>query len=170
MNLHLWNHEQTGAMSCQQKFCMKVIRHGRLIVMDEFMIPSASGEGGLLFYGRLPTDKTQPIQSFWLRITDHNLSATGQVYAGYCSSHPVPLFEEMARQWSGWPGKLSWASLEGELEIYGSHDRLGHITIRIELCSSTLSDNWIVAATVMAEAGQLEDIARRAALFFGRAS
>jgi hypothetical protein len=33
-----------------------------------------------------------------------------------------------------------------------------------------MPDDWRVVATVMAEAGQLEDIARRAAVFFGRAA
>src|SRR5207244_12738680 len=45
-----------------------------------------------------------------------------------------------------------------------NHDRLGHISIRIELRSGHMPDDWGVEATVMAEVGQFEDIARRAAL------
>jgi hypothetical protein len=138
--------------------------------LDEFLIPSANRSGGLLFYDRSPVDRAQPIEGFWVRVTDHNLSAAGQVYSGHAHSHPALLFADMARQWSGWRGELAWASLEGELALRCSHDRLGHIAIHVELRSGPMPDAWQVVATVMAEAGQLEDIARRAALFFGRAS
>jgi hypothetical protein len=49
------------------------------------------------------------------------------------------------------------------------HDGLGHISIQVNLRSGHMPADWTVRATVMAEAGQLEDIARRAALFFGQA-
>jgi len=136
--------------------------------LDEFLIPSAAGNGGLLFYDRLPADRAKTIEGFWVRVTDHNLSASGQVYAGYASSNPALLFAEMAKRWSGWPGELAWESLEGELALRCSHDRLGHISIRIELCSGPMPDDWRVEATTMAEAGQLECIARRAVVFFGK--
>jgi hypothetical protein len=137
--------------------------------MDEFLIPSASGDGGLLFFQRSPPDPIEPIDSYWVRVTDHNLSAEGQVYAGYAPSHPAPLFADMARQWAGWPDDLVWESLEGELQVRCGRDRGGHIFIRVELKSGPMPDDWRVAATVLAEAGQLENIARRAELFFGRA-
>jgi hypothetical protein len=81
---------------------------------------------------------------------------------------PARLFAEMARPGSGWHGELVWESLEGELALRCSHDHLGHISIRIELRSGPMPDDWRVAATVMAEAGQLERIARDAAAFFGQ--
>jgi hypothetical protein len=137
--------------------------------LDEFSIPSAAGSGELLFYDRSPADRAQPIEGFWVRVTDQHLSAAGQVYAGYAPSHPAPMFADMARQWSGWRGELAWRSLEGELALRCSHDRLGHIAIRIELRFGHMPDDWRVEATVMAEGGQLEEIARRAARFFGRA-
>lgn len=137
--------------------------------MDEFLIPSAAGDGGLLFFQRSPVDPTKSIDHFWVRVTDHNLSAAAQVYAGYAPSHPAPLFADMARQWAGWSGELVWESLEGELAIRCSRDRVGHIFIRVELRSGPMPDDWRVVVTVLAEAGQLESIARHAELFFGRA-
>jgi hypothetical protein len=137
--------------------------------LEEFLIPSASGSGGLLFFDRSPRDPTEPISGYWVRVSDHDLTATGQVYVGYAGSTPVPLFADMARQWSGWSGELVWQSLEREFELRCSRDRVGHIFIRVELRSGQVSDDWRVVATVMVEAGQLEAIARRAALFFGRA-
>lgn len=137
--------------------------------MDEFLIPSVSGSGGLLFYDRSPVDRAQRIGTFLVRVTDQDLSAAAQVYAGYAPSHPAAMFAEMARRWSGWHGELVWKSLEGELALRCSHDRLGHISIRVELRSGLMPDDWSAAATVVSEAGQLEEIARRARSFFGRA-
>jgi hypothetical protein len=138
--------------------------------LDEFLIPSAAGTGGLLFFQRSPPDPTKPIDGFWARVTDQNLSAAIPVYAGYAPSHPAPLFADMARQWAGWSGELTWESLEGELAIRCTRDCVGHIFIRIELRSGQMPEDWRVVATILTEAGQLEGIARRAELFFGRAA
>jgi Family of unknown function (DUF6228) len=138
--------------------------------LHEFLIASADRGGGLLFYERFPADRAERIDGFWVRVTDHNLSAAAPVYAGYAPSHPARLFADMARQWSGWPGELLWTSLEGELALRCSHDRRGHISIRVDLRSAHMPEDWRVTATVMAEAGQLQEIARHADLFFGRAS
>jgi hypothetical protein len=137
--------------------------------LDEFLIPSAAGVGSLLFYERTPRDPAEPIHSFWVRVTDHNLTAAIQVYAGYAPSHPVALFAEMAREWAGWSGELIWQSLESELALRCSRDRVGHIFMRVELRSGPMPEDWGVKATVLTEAGQLEGIARRSASFFGRA-
>jgi len=144
------------------------IRESRGKVIEEFLIQSADGSGGLMFYDRSPTDGDEPIESFWVQVTDLHLSAACQVYAGYEPSHPASLFADMARRWSGWPGELDWNSLEGELGLLCSHDRLGHISIRVALRSGFMPYDWRVTATVMSEAGQLEEISRRAAFFFGR--
>jgi hypothetical protein len=136
--------------------------------LDEFLIQSAAGAASLLFYDRTPADRGQPVAEFQVRLTDHNLSAAGRVYAGYSHAHPAPLFAEMARQWAGWQGELHWRSLEGELTLRCGRDRLGHISIRVELRFGPLHDDWRAAATVMVEAGQLERLARQASTFFGQ--
>ena len=136
--------------------------------MDEFLIPNTAGSGGLLFYDRSPVDRAKSMEGFSVRVTDHNLSAAGQVYAGYAPRNPALLFADMAQQWSGWSGELDWKSLEGELALLCRHDGLGHISIRIELRPGPWSDDWRVTATTMTEAGQLERIARQAAAFFGK--
>jgi Family of unknown function (DUF6228) len=135
--------------------------------LDEFLIPSASGAGYLLFFNRLPDDRKEPIGSFSVRVTDHNLSAVTGVYAGYVHSNPVKLFADMARQWRGWKGELSWSSLDSEMTLACSRDRLGHVAIRVRLRPRHMPYDWQVEATVMTEAGQLEAIAKRATLFFG---
>jgi hypothetical protein len=135
--------------------------------LDEFLIASAVRGGGLCFYERSPRDPSLPIDTFWVRVTDLNLSAACQVYAGYAPSHPASLFADMAQQWQGWTGELAWQSLEGELRIRCTRDRQGHIFIGVELRPGQMPDDWRVFATVTAEAGQLEEIAGRAAIFFG---
>jgi hypothetical protein len=136
--------------------------------LDEFLIPDSSGGGSLVFFGRMPVDRTQPLKVFGVRLTVDNLSAVAQVYADYASSHPAHLFTEMARQWTGWQGELSWESLEHELILRCSHDRFGHILIRVGLQSGFMPDDWKVEATVVSEAGQLDRLARHAAGFFGK--
>jgi hypothetical protein len=136
--------------------------------MNEFLIPSTCGSGGLRFYERSPVDPARPLDGFWVQVSNRNLSAAAKVYAPDEASHLVALFAEMASRWSGWPGELTWASLEGELVLRFRHDRLGHIAIHVDLWSGAMPDDWRVEATVMSEAGQLEKLARDAARFLGQ--
>lgn len=136
--------------------------------METFILSSASGQGSFEFFDRQPSARDKQIEYFSVRITDKDLSAVGQVYA-YAPS-PAGLFAEMASRWSGWEGELNWESLEGELRLRCTRDRFGHIAIRAELRSGPMEEDWLVRATVIAEAGQLETIARQAALFFGQPS
>jgi hypothetical protein len=76
--------------------------------LNEFLITSATSSGELVFYDRSPQDPAEPLDGFWVRVTDQNLSAAGHVDAGYVRLHPAPLFADMARQWSGWSGELIW--------------------------------------------------------------
>lgn len=140
--------------------------------MDEFLVVSASGEARLLFFDREPFDRDQPLDSYSVRITDRDLSAIGNVYAGYANTHPAPLFAEMALRWQGWPDELEWDSLEGEFGLRCSHDRLGHIRIdaRLGVRMGHWQFGWEVQAAVMVEGGQLDRLAQEAAAFFGQPS
>jgi hypothetical protein len=133
--------------------------------MGSFVIRDVDGEGFLEFFERTPTDSDRPIERFQVRLTDFELSAVARVYA---YGHPAPLFAQMAAHWRGWQGTFAWEALEGELQLRCSQDRAGHVAIQVELRSGPTPGDWTVRSTVMAEAGQLEDIARRAASFFGR--
>ena len=104
--------------------------------MDEFLVQSANGVAQLVFYDRTPADRDQPIEGYWVRLVDLNLTAAGSVYAGYANSHPASLFAEMSRQWSGWTGELEWQSLEYELALRCTNDRRGHIRIAVQLGSA----------------------------------
>ncbi|MBA4031417.1 MAG: hypothetical protein C0478_11095 [Planctomyces sp.] len=136
--------------------------------MDEFSILSVNGSGGLFFHDRSPFDTHEPIYCFGVRVTGHNLSAHATVHCGCIPSHhPAPFFAELAMRWADWEGELVWSSIEGELTLRCSRDSLGHISIRTELASGPMPDDWKVEATIVVEAGQLESISRRANVFFG---
>jgi hypothetical protein len=137
--------------------------------MDSFLIRSAPGTGSLEFFERTPADPTRPVERYKVRLDGEDLSAVGRVYTstGGDDPHPGPLFARMSAHWRGWEGELSWSSPEGELTLHCTQDRTGHVAIRVELRSGSPSSDWSVRTTVMAEAGQLEELARQAAQFFG---
>ena len=124
--------------------------------MDEFVISYAGEE--LVFFDRLPPNRSEPLDYFSFRISQPNLTAQRRVY-GYLSSDLAQFFADMARQWDGWQGELVWTSLESELTLRCSHDGLGHISIRVDLRSGSYLDDWQLLATVKADAGQLEEVA-----------
>jgi hypothetical protein len=135
--------------------------------MDSFIIPGASGAGSIEFFERTPADARRPIERFKVRVADLELSAVGRVYAGDADWHPASLFARMAANPTGWPDELVWESQEGEMGLRCSMNRNGHVFLRVSLRSGPTRRDWSVEATVTAEAGQLGDLARRAADFFG---
>jgi hypothetical protein len=135
--------------------------------MHSFSVP-AHTELGLTFFDRLPDDPEAALSSFKVRITDVGLSAELEVWAGYHSPTPTPLFEAMAAQWAGWAGELEWSSLERECLIRCTHDRFGHVGVTVTLVKGIVPEQWRVTGTVYTEAGQLEHLANAAKQFFGR--
>ncbi len=135
--------------------------------MDSFVIANAAGRGSVEFFGRVPADRSRPIERFDVRVSIGDMEAVGPIYLAAGPDHPGPLFAAMAEQWRGWPGELSWESLEGEFRLGCTVDRSGHVAIAVELRSGSPARSWSVQATIGAEAGQLDDLARRAAEFFG---
>jgi hypothetical protein len=75
-------------------------------------------------------------------------------------------FAELAAEWRGWEGERSWDAYEGGLALTCSHDGAGHVPLRVRLAEAN-SRAWRAEATVVLEAGQLEDAARAVADFFG---
>ena len=135
--------------------------------LEEFLIPPGGGTTALRCCRRVPADPTRRLEKFTVELTDCQLSATADVWAGYTHSAPVCLFEEMAERWTGWKDRLTWQSLEGELKLECSHDGLGHIQVRVTLWSGCMPFDWKAEVTVNTEAGQLDKLARDARRFFG---
>lgn len=78
----------------------------------------------------------------------------------------IYLFEEMAENWMGWEGVKIWNAIEGDLNLFCTSDKLGHITIEVDLVGRNSSQLWYVECNVEIEAGQLERIAREIKLLF----
>jgi hypothetical protein len=135
--------------------------------VDLFQIRSASGPVSLEFFD-LVVGTDGLAMSVCARLTGRDLHAAAEVEidARDLGAPPSSLFVEMGRQWNGWKGELSWCSHCPGLALKARHDGRGHIPLRVELGREWYEDDWLVHATVMIEAGQLEDLARRAMTFF----
>jgi hypothetical protein len=136
--------------------------------LKSFVIQNTAGSGTLEFFERTPVDTRLPIERFKVRLTGLDLSAVARVYTGADGGHPAAMFAQMAAHWRGWQGEFAWESPEGELALRCARDRTGHVAIGVVLRSGPSRADWMVEATVVAEAGQLEEIALEAARFFGQ--
>jgi hypothetical protein len=75
-------------------------------------------------------------------------------------------FEGLAKDWKGWKGEKKIGSIEGDLTLKAASDSLGHISVRIELKADQGGADWLVAGTLVLEAGSLDIIAKSAKRFF----
>ena len=103
------------------------------------------------------TDVTK--EAFSALLEGENFSARTLV-SMYISGPPSALFDEMARDWSGWKGTKIWAALEDELRIEASADLMGHISLAVTMREYSDPTNWRLKATLELEAGQLPELAK----------
>ena len=75
-------------------------------------------------------------------------------------------FGGLAEDWRGWEGARAWATYEGGLALACMHDRLGHISVSVELREYS-GQGWLVRGDVPVDAGQLDPLARDLAAFVG---
>ena len=69
------------------------------------------------------------------------------------------LFESIARDWKGWDGERDWASIEGDLTISASSDKLGHIRLDVAVRNNDFENDWKLDAPIYLDAGGLDRIA-----------
>jgi hypothetical protein len=137
---------------------------------DIFAIQSVHGGTRLEFRGAVPHGGV-PYEGFTVevRLSGGSVEAADSVY-DHLPHRWTELFEGLARDWRGWDCQRTLASLEGQLEVSCSADRLGHVSLRVELSGDSLGSDWRAADTIYLEAGQLEELARQARAYFGGAS
>jgi hypothetical protein len=82
----------------------------------------------------------------------------------YMSRGIGAFFTDISENWDGWSGNKEWGSLEGEIKLKASCDRLGHIFLSVQLANEA-PPIWEVQAELLLEAGQLEKIAKEARTF-----
>jgi hypothetical protein len=74
----------------------------------------------------------------------------------------VRYFQNLASSWSGWQESKIYESLERQLVLAATCDKLGHISLRVMLRENPGGANWIAGGTLQLEAGQLEALATTA--------
>jgi hypothetical protein len=86
---------------------------------------------------------------------------------------PVPLARFLCdlgeKKGSGAIGEAHYTSLEGQLELSGTRDPLGHVFLKVVLREGRGGPEWMVSGILQLEAGQLAEIARAAEGLFGAA-
>lgn len=100
---------------------------------------------------------------FRVSVVARDRSVSRTVYAFTDAFGVADLFAQAAREWKGWDGAKVWQSIEGELQLELSHDRRGHVRLRVRLRSDAGgADSWRHEAEIELDAGQLEALALRA--------
>jgi Family of unknown function (DUF6228) len=82
------------------------------------------------------------------------------------------LFSALAVDWRGWEGEHAWGSLDGEVDLRATHDKLGTVTLTVRLRSHVYTASvrdflWTTTALLFLDAGGLDALARKAAQFTG---
>ncbi len=128
--------------------------------MEEFEIKSAHSATRLHFLG---------IEGDYFRVemTNPEYSGAVRVWAYTDAQGLADLFAAIAENWKGWQGEKKWSSIEGEFSIIATSDKLGHISLAIEMHHDFgATEPWRLKATVAVDAGQLNAIAKEAEDFF----
>lgn len=139
--------------------------------MSGFLIKDVNSSTTIHFEGEIPSGLTgYDGCTFSASVSSHVLSAVTRVYDIRPDRWAV-FFRELATDWRGWQGVKDHESLEGHLRLEAeAADSLGHIRLRICLRGVDAPDLWVAEISLIVEAGQLEDLARRAEAYFGATS
>jgi hypothetical protein len=95
-------------------------------------------------------------------------SATEVYLHGGCD-HLDQFWRDLAENWRGWKGTRCWRSLEGDLELSATSDRLGHVALDVRL-EEGAPFQWRVHGNISLDAGQLDRIAAAARTFCASAA
>lgn len=96
------------------------------------------------------------------------LSASQRVWSYTDCRQLTNLFWEMAQSWQGWEGVKTWGSIEGEFNLACTSDKLGHVTLEVDLVERDTNEPWSPKFNIQIEAGQLEKIANEIITLFGK--
>ena len=135
--------------------------------MAEFKLKDVHSDPELVFEGDIP----RGLQGydgcrFTVSLIGTPLSATVLVY-DIQPQRWGDFFADLAMSWPGWDNKKECQSLEEHLRVAATHDRLGHIRLRVYLRDVNVGSDWSAETSIWLEAGQLEDVAKRARQYFG---
>ncbi|WP_445145070.1 DUF6228 family protein [Dyella sp. Tek66A03] len=136
--------------------------------MPDFLIKDVNSSTTLRFEGEIPTDLTgYDGCTFSVSASSHELSAVTKVY-DIRPDQWTAFFKDLAVHWRGWQGVKDHESLEGHFRLEANTaDSLGHIRLRFRLRGVDVPNLWVAEASLIIEAGQLDDLAKRAEAYFG---
>jgi hypothetical protein len=78
---------------------------------------------------------------------------------------PSALFDSIANSWRGWTGTKEWHDETRQVALIATSDTTGHAKLVVEL--SDVRDEFLCRATLIFDAGQLDDMALRVREVFG---
>lgn len=131
--------------------------------MDIVEIKSSEGAVRLVLSNPEPSDREPDY--FVATVEDAGLRASARVYA-YGASGIAALFEDVAANWRGWEGEKTGGTVEGDLCLTCTSDRLGHTFVRVEISSGPYDHDWRAEATIRLDAVQLDEVAQSLRRFF----
>lgn len=123
--------------------------------MDEVSIGSGRTQ---LQLSRIARDRVGRAELLRARVTAPGLDASRDAYAYNGYEDLAAFVEDMAEHWRGWDGERKYNSLEGDLEIAGTHD--GHVRLAVRLNQHPGPGGWMVRADIVIDPG--EDLAAAA--------
>lgn len=133
---------------------------------DRVEIKSSEGSARLTLSEPETVRGGDPPGYFTATVSDTDLRAVSRVYA-YGAASIADLFEGLARDWRGWEGERSGGSIEGDLLLDCTSDRLGHTFVRVTLIAGSYDHDWRAEISIRLDAAQLGGLAKQTRSFFG---
>ncbi|MEO5969573.1 MAG: DUF6228 family protein [Bdellovibrionia bacterium] len=95
-----------------------------------------------------------------------SLRASTRIYLYDDNGSFLRFFEDLSKSWKGWEGPKSWKSLEEDLKISCTVDKLGHVSFVLEMTNGIGDPQWTVKTTLKVDSGSLENIFDQARTLF----
>jgi hypothetical protein len=128
------------------------------------IIKCCKNSGELEFSEKEGLTQTAGSEYFRVTVRRNVLWASSKVYIFDPFDYTLKkFFDGLVENWKGFDGEKVWTSLEGELTLKCTSDKLGHFAIK-----STIRNNVGMCSinTIYVESGQLEKIAAEVEKFF----
>jgi hypothetical protein len=135
--------------------------------MESFEIGNRSDVAIRFHERQFDPDPEIGIDSYLVTVFAPGLEATVRVENPDFAFPVSRFFDLLAANWHEWKPDFDWSSVEGELHFSASADKLGHVSVTVVLSGGRFGFPWSTKGTCVIEAGQLESIAQRSALFLG---
>jgi len=118
--------------------------------------------------GRSLTFSDRDGDYFKVEVAGGPVTAMKTVWGYTDTSFLVDLFSSIAADWKGWAGERNWESIEGDLKITASSDKLGHIRLEVYIRNNDQENDWRIQTPVYLDAGSLDGVAKSVGRFFNQ--